>query len=91
MVSSKIVYVILLNLKINIDSLPFILYHEKFLFLGETGRVAFDEMGDRMFAEYEIINVQKQSRRDRVNVTVGHYKYDLVRKSKCFNYWYYLG
>lgn len=87
MVSSKLLYAILLTLKnINIDSLPFIPYLEKSLFLGETGRVAFDEMGDRMFAEYEIINVQKQSRRDRVNVTVGHYKYDLVRKSKCFNY-----
>ena len=84
MVSSKILYAILL--KLNIDSLPFILYHEKFLFLGETGRVAFDEMGDRMFAEYEIINVQKQSGRARANVTVGHYKYDLVRKSKSFNY-----
>ena len=47
-------------------------------------------MGDRMFAEYEIINVQKQSGRARANVTVGHYKYDLVRKSKYFNYWYYL-
>ena len=43
-------------------------------------------MGDRMFAEYEIINVQKQSGRARANVTVGHYKYDLVRKSKSFNY-----
>ena len=48
-------------------------------------------MGDRMFAEYEIINVQKQSGRARANVTVGHYKYDLVRKWKSFNYWYYLG
>ena len=48
-------------------------------------------MGDRMFAEYEIINVQKQSGRARENVTVGHYKYDLVRKSKSFNYWYFLG
>ena len=61
--------------------MPLIPNNAKNLFLGETGRVAFDEMGDRMFAEYEIINVQKQSRRDRVNVTVGHYKYDLVRKS----------
>ena len=47
---------------------------------GKTGRVAFDEMGDRMFAEYKIINVQPFGNSDRrVEKTVGNYKYEKVR------------
>ena len=45
------------------------------LYLGRTGRVAFDEMGDRMFAEYEVINIQKSSKN---GIQVGQYKYDKV-------------
>ena len=57
------------------------------IFSGQTGRVAFDEMGDRMFAEYEIINIQRAtqtqkqhgSNRGISEVAVGSYKYDKVR------------
>ena len=58
------------------------------IYTGKTGRVAFDEMGDRMFAEYEIINIQKitkstkeyQSQSDKgvSEVPVGSHKYDKV-------------
>lgn len=37
---------------------------------GRTGRVAFDGMGDRMFAEYEVINVHNGA-----PSVVGNYKY----------------
>ena len=51
---------------------------------GQTGRVAFDEMGDRIHAEYRILNVQEKAgfnrrRKDyeRGNL-VGHYQYSKV-------------
>ena len=43
---------------------------------GTTGRVAFDEMGDRIYAEYQVVNVQSSSKEKRV--VVGHYKYSNV-------------
>ena len=48
-------------------------------------RVAFDAMGDRMFAEYEVINLQDNNRvqgsgvRRTRNATVGSYKYSKVQ------------
>lgn len=33
---------------------------------GETGQVAFDDNGDRMFAEYEVINVRERQRKKMV-------------------------
>ena len=35
---------------------------------GTTGRVAFDEMGDRIYAEYQVVNVQSSSKEKRVVV-----------------------
>ena len=54
-----------------------------YTFQGLTGRVAFDEMGDRMFAEYKIINVQpsRNSNKRVEERTVGNYKYEKVRKA----------
>ena len=40
---------------------------------GTTGRVGFDEMGDRIYAEYQIVNVQRETK-----VTVGYYNYSNV-------------
>ncbi|XP_017884037.1 glutamate [NMDA] receptor subunit 1 isoform X2 [Ceratina calcarata] len=37
---------------------------------GKTGKVAFDDNGDRIFAEYDIINIQENNR-----VSVGQYFY----------------
>ena len=62
------------------------------LYTGKTGRVAFDEMGDRMFAEYEIINIQKntqtkqqyQSNKGVSEVPVGSYKYDKVSSGQTY-------
>ena len=57
---------------------------------GSTGRVAFDAMGDRMFAEYEIINIQCHESRsggysrgcrgygDFTKMNVGSYQYSKV-------------
>ncbi len=46
---------------------------------GTTGRVAFDEMGDRIYAEYEVVNVQKDSKANyNTKVVVGSYKYSNV-------------
>jgi glutamate receptor ionotropic, NMDA 1 len=44
------------------------------LFKGATGKVAFDDNGDRMFAEYDIINVQEDQRL----VSVGKYFFHQV-------------
>lgn len=41
---------------------------------GLTGRVAFDDNGDRMFAEYEVINVGEKLQKK----VVGRYYYDSV-------------
>ena len=49
---------------------------------GRTGKVAFDEHGDRTHAEYSVVNVQEQ-RQDhlafRTLHTIGELKYDAVR------------
>lgn len=41
---------------------------------GATGKVAFDDNGDRIFAEYEIINVIEK----KEHKAVGHYYYNVV-------------
>lgn len=41
---------------------------------GETGQVAFDDNGDRMFAEYEVINVRDHQHKK----IVGKLLYDTV-------------
>ena len=47
---------------------------------GLTGRVAFDGMGDRIYAEYEVINLQNDPRNNFAReVNVGNYKYSKVR------------
>ena len=49
---------------------------------GTTGRVAFDEMGDRIYAEYEVVNVQTDFRsRTSKKSVVGYYNYSNVRYS----------
>ena len=50
-------------------------YIDQILADGQTGRVAFDAMGDRMFAEYEVINMQGGQPE---YATVGNYKYNSV-------------
>lgn len=45
---------------------------------GETGQVAFDDNGDRMFAEYEVINVRDHQRKK----IVGKLLYDAVCRNK---------
>lgn len=47
---------------------------------GETGRVAFDDNGDRIYAEYDIINIKH----NRKNVSVGQYVYSAVNKNNIF-------
>lgn len=42
---------------------------------GETGKVAFDDQGDRINAEYEIVNIQRR----KVQVAVGKYFFNKVR------------
>ena len=41
---------------------------------GETGRVAFDAMGDRINAEYRVVNVQRKGD----NREVGTYNFSTV-------------
>nr|XP_029710322.1 glutamate [NMDA] receptor subunit 1 isoform X3 [Aedes albopictus] len=43
---------------------------------GETGHVAFDSNGDRIYAAYEVINVQQPPSSMRKNVKVGSFFYD---------------
>ena len=54
----------------------------KFDFFRSTGRVAFDAMGDRLFAEYKIINIQRegggQAEGEVEHVIVGNYSYTNV-------------
>ncbi|KAK9746966.1 Calmodulin-binding domain C0 of NMDA receptor NR1 subunit [Popillia japonica] len=40
---------------------------------GETGKVAFDDQGDRINAEYNIINIQRQKQSRKNQVEVGKY------------------
>ncbi len=50
---------------------------------GKTGRVAFDGMGDRICAEYKVINVQKDPRNGAARgVEVGTYRYSKVSKQQ---------
>lgn len=42
---------------------------------GATGRVAFDDNGDRIYAEYDIVNVKAYGER----ISVGQYYYSQVR------------
>ena len=54
-------------------------YIRKQTFEGRTGRVAFDAMGDRVFAEYKIINIKRAGPSSRPKqVTVGNYSYHNV-------------
>lgn len=41
---------------------------------GETGQVAFDDNGDRMYAEYDVINIRDHQKRK----SVGSFHYDPV-------------
>lgn len=45
---------------------------------GATGQVAFDDNGDRMFAEYEVINIRENLQKK----VVGRYYYDTVSSIK---------
>lgn len=50
---------------------------------GTTGRVAFDEMGDRIYAEYQVVNVQHNPRTNtEEKVTVGFYNYSNVSRNR---------
>ncbi|XP_020290283.1 glutamate [NMDA] receptor subunit 1 isoform X2 [Pseudomyrmex gracilis] len=42
---------------------------------GQTGQVAFDDNGDRIFAEYDIINIQYGPDNNKSQVSVGQYFY----------------
>lgn len=44
---------------------------------GQTGQVAFDDNGDRIYAEYEVINIKDHQRKK----AVGSFYYDVVRIS----------
>jgi len=51
---------------------------------GSTGRVAFDDNGDRIFAEYDIVNIQYTGPdNNKTQVSVGQYFYPAV--SRQFN------
>lgn len=41
---------------------------------GETGQVAFDDNGDRIYAEYDVVNIRDHQRKK----IVGGFYYDLV-------------
>ena len=54
---------------------------KNYLFFPSTGRVAFDAMGDRLFAEYKIINIQREGggpEGEVEHVIVGNYSYTNV-------------
>ncbi len=49
---------------------------------GVTGRVAFDSMGDRIYAEYQVINVQEDYRNKVTRrAIVGNYQFSKVSES----------
>lgn len=50
---------------------------EQVLDKGATGRVAFDDNGDRIFAEYNVVNIKERGEKG----TVGQYIYSAVRKN----------
>lgn len=43
---------------------------------GHTGKVAFDNNGDRIYAEYDIVNVKEVANKD----AIGKYYFDNVSK-----------
>lgn len=43
---------------------------------GETGQVAFDDNGDRIYAEYEVVNTREESK----STVVGRFFYGEVNK-----------
>lgn len=45
---------------------------------GETGKVAFDDQGDRINAEYNLVNIQLRKKQ----VNVGKYFFDKVQNTK---------
>lgn len=47
---------------------------------GSTGRVAFDDNGDRIYAEYNIVNIQYADPDNKTQVSVGQYFYPAVSK-----------
>lgn len=47
---------------------------------GATGQVAFDDNGDRIFAEYDIVNIQYASPNNKTQVSVGQYFCPTVSK-----------
>jgi len=47
---------------------------------GLTGRVAFDDNGDRIFAEYDIVNIQYADPNNKTQISVGQYFYPAVSK-----------
>lgn len=49
---------------------------------GATGRVAFDDNGDRIFAEYDIMNIQYAGpgNNNKTQVSVGQYFYPTVSR-----------
>lgn len=49
---------------------------EQVLLDGTTGKVAFDDNGDRIFAEYDIVNIKENG----TPVSVGQYFHPVVRK-----------
>lgn len=54
---------------------------EQVLNYGLTGKVAFDENGDRINAEYDVINIQELNTTGHVikdHIAVGQYKYNKV-------------
>ncbi|XP_023346842.1 glutamate [NMDA] receptor subunit 1 [Eurytemora carolleeae] len=42
---------------------------------GRTGRVVFDAMGDRLFAEYKVMNIQPNEAGEKELVAVGNYSF----------------
>lgn len=48
---------------------------EQVLEKGATGRVAFDDNGDRIFAEYNVVNIKQRGEQD----SVGRYIYSEVK------------
>lgn len=45
---------------------------------GQTGQVAFDDNGDRMYAEYDVINIRDH----QAKKIVGSFHYDAVSKNE---------
>ena len=56
---------------------------ENISLVARTGRVAFDAMGDRLFAEYKVVNIQRGNRgAEPEQVVVGNYSFSNVSISK---------